>query len=1192
MGNDPESGSSIREHSRSTNAADDGSGNSTHTDAAAHQSASVQIRETTESLSRSLNGLIDVLVEELRHRWNSGQTPVIEELGDRYHVVAGNEEQLLDLIYHEVLIREEHGQKCVVDDFIPRFPAHEDRLRRLFAVHGAIEDDWSDEMSEESPDDFDSAVFSGSAPNHQRSEHTPDSVPALSNTEQEPSGSKSPDGGSRDSGGRRTPLWPRRSREQQKVEPPPGYELQGEVGRGGMAVVYRARQQILNRTVALKMLLSGGLAGPETLARIRQEALAVAQLQHPGIVQIYEVGEHRGLPFLALEYVAGGTLHEWLDGQPLEPMEACRIVEQLAEIVQFAHHKGIVHRDLKPANILLIERPDSLSLTRTIVMEGSRSGSQPQHRFSVKISDFGLARVLDHGSSLTVTGQIIGTPGYMAPEQAAGATEQADPAQDVYSLGAILYELLTGRPPFRGATLFDTLEQVRSDDPVPPTRLQPRVPADLETVCLKCLEKLPARRYATAGRLAEELRAVLDGRPILARPSGWIERVWKWSRRAPGTAALFVTMGFLVIAVLVGVIVESRLSAVREIEAQQERDRAIILRNTAEEQRQLAEENAERALRMTQLAEQQRIQAEASRSDAIIARQQAEASLQQAMAAVDSLARLGMELRRTPMQQSTSRRILDETLKLYTQLETTHGESQQLRLQLAAALIRAGEIRSALRENEKAAELLARGVTLIDSELQRNPDDIPTLKTASYGRWVYGVFLNSIERWSDASEAFRSSVAAHDAVLTMRPGDIEHLNLKANALTNLCVSLLRQERLPESLEIYEEAIQTLRTVQQRVPQDRVSASELALALHDYSRVLRPLRGHAPAEAAFEEALEIRRRLHVSRPDDSENRSLYSRLFVSRGILLRQSGDYEESLKQFRQAAELLEPLVNQFPELYEHHRDLTVSLIFELETCLQAGDEVNGRLRWDELAERLVAARKRFPQEPQVVMRMQEWLAPWCDHLREAGRTAQADDYRAQLVNASVWLTSLPTDGQVRLSDEEAAVAARNTALYLSLFPGSNPEECVRAEALARKSMQLTGDHITSRLALGAALLGQRRTEEAAGVLQEGIESDRGTDNNQSLQNAGAILNAFGRVSPLAVRDAARAVFGLGSSSEERQPEIHLLWAIAQCELGNADVAASAFSRIPTPSDDWTVSGPRLRRLYRLAAEKISSGTP
>jgi WD40 repeat protein len=330
---------------------------------------------------------------------------------------------------------------------------------------------------------------------------------------------------------------------------PPGFTLLAELGRGAGGVVYQARQHHPERLVALKCLRDGPDPGVEHRARFLAEADAIARLRHPYIVQVHAVGEHQGQPFLCLEHLDGGTLARKINGQPQPPREAARLLAVLAGAVQHAHEQGVIHRDLKPSNVLLT------------------SDGTP------KVSDFGLARF--GRPELTATGAIMGTPSYMAPEQARGDNATVGPAADVWALGAILYELLTGRPPFRGLSALETLEQVAQREPVPPARLQPGVPRDLEVICLKCLEKSPAKRYGSASELAADLERFLGGRPIRARPVGLAERGWRWCRRNPALAALTMAVALSLVG---GTLVASLFAIQAAQRATEAEQRAADLR--------------------------------------------------------------------------------------------------------------------------------------------------------------------------------------------------------------------------------------------------------------------------------------------------------------------------------------------------------------------------------------------------------------------------------------------------------------------------------------------------------------------------------------------------------------------------------------------------------------------------------------
>ncbi len=431
--------------------------------------------------------LVKLLCHQQQQCWQKGERPRAESYLEQYPTLAADPTCAVELIFQEFLLREQLGEAPQPEEFVQRFPQFAHQLRLLFQVDRQIGEEW--------PQD--------------------DAVADASTNDRPPS---------------------------------PNYEILGELGRGGMSIVYRARQRGLNRLVALKRIREGALAGAEHRRRFRTEAEAIARLHHPNIVQIFHVGEEDGSPFFSLELMDGGNLAAKLGGVPLPARAAAELVATLARAMQAAHAQGIIHRDLKPANVLLA-RSDS----RAGIRLRSPDDSGPGDYYQPKISDFGLAKLLTgvHGVE-TQSGAVLGTPSYMAPEQAQGKTKTIGPATDIYALGAILYELLTGRPPFRAETALETLHQVQTVEPVPPSRLQPQLARDLETMTLKCLAKEPARRYPTAGALADDLQRWLEGRPIQARPAGVVERGWRWCRRNPGLAgALGAATFFLVLGTLI-----------------------------------------------------------------------------------------------------------------------------------------------------------------------------------------------------------------------------------------------------------------------------------------------------------------------------------------------------------------------------------------------------------------------------------------------------------------------------------------------------------------------------------------------------------------------------------------------------------------------------------------------------------------
>jgi eukaryotic-like serine/threonine-protein kinase len=444
---------------------------------------------------RDPDGIVAVLRVDQWERWRLGQRVPAETYLDTFPAVRDQAEHAVELLLAEYLLREDLGEQPALAEYLGRFPQYACALQLQLELHQAMSADRepltaSAERTITLCDYREIESRAGS-----------DGLPVI-----------------------------------------PGYEVLGELGRGGMGVVYRAWQKGLNRTVAVKMVHAGAQASPKVLSRFRVEAEAVARLEHPNIVQVHEVGEHAGSPFLVLELVEGPNLAQWLAGTPRPAREAAELLKTLARAVHCAHRQGVVHRDLTPANVLLT------------------SEGRP------KITDFGLAKLIIGGGDLrTQTGELLGTPSYMAPEQAASRHEAIGVATDVYALGAILYELLTGRPPFKAESALETLRQVVVHEPVAPSRLRPKLPGDLETICLKCLEKEPSHRYASAAALAEDLQRFLENRPIKARRTSAVERFRRWCRRNPAVAALCgVTATLLWALTVVSVTAAVRIDKARQ----------------------------------------------------------------------------------------------------------------------------------------------------------------------------------------------------------------------------------------------------------------------------------------------------------------------------------------------------------------------------------------------------------------------------------------------------------------------------------------------------------------------------------------------------------------------------------------------------------------------------------------------------
>ncbi|MHB1560835.1 MAG: WD40 repeat domain-containing serine/threonine protein kinase, partial [Isosphaeraceae bacterium] len=506
---------------------------------------------------------VDAVCRSFEADWSAGRRPRIEDF-----LPSGpgplREATAFELIALELELRREAGERPSAAEYRARFADLSAAIERAFA---------------DGPPACETLVFVASTPTATATVAPVATAADAATAPPSPAITEAPtmapslsvaDGQTVDYSGPREPSAPTR------VRYFGDYELIGEIARGGMGVVYRARQISLNRTVALKMILAGQFAGPDEIRRFHLEAEAAAGLEHPGIVPIYEAGEFEGQHYFSMGFVEGSSLANRVASGPLPSREAVSLTRKVAEAIQYAHDRGVIHRDLKPQNVLL-----------------DRDGKP-------RVTDFGLAKRVEADEGLTASGAVMGTPSYMPPEQAAGDVRAVGPAADIYSLGAVLYCLLTGRPPFQSASTMTTLVQVMESDPVSPRALNPSVDVDLETICLKCLQKEIHRRYATARDLADDLGRWLRGEPIVARPVGRLERAWRWCRRNPIVASLLATLFF----VLAGVAAGASWTAVR---FREEAVTQATLRHDAEVAKTVAEDQRTIAVAARKIADEQRM---------------------------------------------------------------------------------------------------------------------------------------------------------------------------------------------------------------------------------------------------------------------------------------------------------------------------------------------------------------------------------------------------------------------------------------------------------------------------------------------------------------------------------------------------------------------------------------------------------
>jgi len=633
----------------------------------------------------------------------------------------------------------------------------------------------------------------------------------------------------------------------------PGYEVIGLLGQGGMGTVYKAKHVRLDRVVALKMI-SSEQASPSQRVRFQVEGQALAKLDHPNIVQIYEVDECNGSPYFSLEYLEGGGLDRKLAGMPQTPLFAAQMLETLARAIHWAHVHGIIHRDLKPANILL-----------------SRDGLP-------KISDFGLAKRLEDESSQTRTGDLLGTPAYMAPEQAIGDSKAIGPLTDQYALGVILYEMLTGRPPFRGVNTLETLQLIRFSEPVPPKRLQPGVPRDLETICLKCMEKVPAKRYASAEELADDLARFLSHQTIRARRAGLSERLGKWIWRHPAPAAL---IGVVVGAVLAfGVL--------------------IVWSNT-------------------QLRE---------------AAQTADMRFKEAKSVVDDLyIRFAEEwLSEEPHQDPVRQEFLEKASRLYKKFAAESGDDPEVRRGAARAHFRLGQINQILNLHSDARSAYHQAIALQDDLRRRFPEDAANRQDLANSHNWLGELYRQTGNLTDAEGSYSQAIVLQEALVEKDSQTPIYRKELARSYYNLAIILMDTDQPRVAEEKLARAFPLLADLHKKSPEVAEYRHEWARCFINRGVLHKGNRAFAQAEDDYRQAIALLRPLDPASTvkGKEEIRGPFRAVFRTDlavthrnlGNLLWSQDQHDKALDEMRQAMKILEKLAVDYPNRPAYQKKL------------------------------------------------------------------------------------------------------------------------------------------------------------------------------------------------------------------------------------------------------------------------------
>lgn len=811
-----------------------------------------------------------------------------------------------------------------------------------------------------------------------------------------------------------------------------GYEILEVLGRGGMGVVYKARQTSLGRVVALKMILGGAHAGWSELQRFRSEAEVVARLQHPNIVQIHEIGEDNETPYFSMELVEGTSLAHLLDGSPQDPDRSAELVETLARAVHYAHQRNVVHRDLKPGNILLsiADLPSPLPDSATFSNLGLA--------MLPKVTDFGLAKVLGDDDSRTRTGEVLGTPSYMAPEQAAGNARDVGPPADIYALGAILFDLLTGRPPFKADNPVDTLVLVRTEEAPSLRSVHRGVPNDLETICLKCLRKKPDDRYASAQELAEDLRRYRENEPIHARPVGLWERGVKWSRRHKAWAALLVVCVFGSVFLLVFILVFS------------------LYYNIALER----------------------------------SRNRAEANFQMALRAVDQmLTEVGHEdLAHVPHMEQKRRALLEKALTFYDKFLEDRGDDLAVRSEAALASKKAGDIRRELGQRDASRAAYEKAIAL----LTRLTGDFPgdrSYRTNLAECWNYLGELNRTSGDSKAArDAYEKAKALQQEMHAQAPDEAGPGQALARTWYNLGILDTDSGSLPQALEDFDQAIRVLKGLAKSAQNESEIEQELARVYLNQGRALRQNKNAKEAEDAWVQSIELLLKLKDKYPDRPHHQVDLAIAQNNLANLFARTDRVDKAKEMYGATVALLESLVRDYPSVPQYRKELanTLNSLGAVQIAKEPKEAIRSWTRATDIYAKLTADFPGFPDYPYgagMAMRNRAWL-----HLRDKDYESAAKDAESALE----WLGRASKQNPNQPNYQGAIVDASNDLAEARL--GENrPEDAARVAEDLVKVRGTAGDYLLSATVLvrsNATLKRPNLTDRAIAFLRIAVGKD------------------------------------------------------------------------------------------------------